>query len=106
MWSWRSSLLFDRARYDSQVVLTQPLIDSLPPFVSQTGKDGEPAVSGRLRGEVHVLERELQRELGRELAVGDPVQFGCLPRRHQRAAAKCVITVPASRPVGEQEPPT
>ena len=37
-----------------------------------------------------VLERERQRELGGELAAGDPLQLGRLPRRHERAAAKCV----------------
>ena len=28
---------------------------------------------------MHVLERERQRELGREVALGDPLQLGCLP---------------------------
>ena len=39
---------------------------------------------------MHVLERERQRELGRELAFGNPLQLGSLPRRHERAAAKRV----------------
>ena len=66
------------------------MVNGLLPFVSQAGKDGEPVAAGRLEGKVHVLERERQRELGRELPVGDTVQFGCLPGGHERAAAKRV----------------
>src|SRR2546426_10616348 len=52
--SWRSFLLFERARHDGQVLLTEPLINGLLPFAGQAGKDGEPFAVGRLQGEVHV----------------------------------------------------
>src|ERR1700746_1405992 len=73
--SGRSSLLLEHAGYDGQVLFAEPLINGLLPFLSQAGKDGEPVVADRLEGEVHVLERERQRELGRELALGDPLQL-------------------------------
>ena len=104
--SWLSSLLFQRARYDGQVLLAEPLINGLLPFVSQAGENGEPVVTGRLQREVHVLECERERELGRELADGDPLQLGCLPAGHERAAAKRVHqrlslkTQPASKSHG------
>ena len=84
-----------------------PLIDDLLPFVGQAAKGREPVVVGRLQGEAHVLERERQRELGRELAVGDPLQLGCLPRGHERAAVEGVHHLSRSRdPADERAPPT
>jgi hypothetical protein len=79
---WLRSLLpFDNARDNGQVLSAEPLVNSLLPFVSQARQDVEPVVTVGLEGEAHVLERERQRELGRVLAVGDPAQLGCLPRR-------------------------
>ena len=75
-----SSLLFDRARDDGQILLAKPLVHGLLLFVGQASEDGEPAVTGRLQSQVDVLERERQRELGGELAAGDPLQLGRLPR--------------------------
>src|SRR6266511_2122483 len=88
--SRHSSLLLERARHHGEVLVAEPGIHGLLPFASQAGKGGEPVVAGRLHGQAHVLERERQRELGRELALGDPLQLGCLPRGHQRAAAEGV----------------
>src|SRR5690242_21443825 len=45
--SWRSSLLFERARDDGQVQLAETLINGLLPFAGQAGKHGEPAAAGR-----------------------------------------------------------
>jgi hypothetical protein len=46
--SWRSSPLFDRARDDGQVLLAEPVVHGLLPFVGQAGEDWEPAVTGCL----------------------------------------------------------
>src|SRR5690348_4784102 len=40
--SWRSSLPFESARHDGQVLLTKPLINGLLPFAGQAGKSREP----------------------------------------------------------------
>ena len=45
----------------------EPLIDDRLPFVGQGAEDGEPFLVGCLEGEVHVLHRERQGELGREV---------------------------------------
>jgi hypothetical protein len=66
------------------------VIDDLLSFIGQAGKDSQPVAVGGLEGKTHILERQRQRELGRELALGDPLQLGCLPRGHQRASAKSV----------------
>jgi hypothetical protein len=76
----------------------QPLVDGLPPFVGQRGKHAEPVVAGRLQGQACVLERQRQRELGREVAPGDPLQLGCLPRRHQRTAIQGIHSRSDSTP--------
>src|SRR6266568_1253315 len=101
--SWRSPLLLQQAGHDGQVLLAEPLVNSPLPFAGQDGQDGEPAAARRLQREVHVLDRQRQRELGRELAVGDPLQLGSLPRRHQRAAAQRVRHRPGlkAQPVSE-----
>lgn len=61
------------------MVTKAPVNDRLP-FSCQAVKDREPVVTERLLREVHVFERERQRELSRELAPGDPLQLGRLPR--------------------------
>ena len=83
-------LLLEHARHDGQVLLTESGVDDLLPFVSKAAEDGKPVLAGRLQCEAHVLERERQRELGRELSPGDPLQLGCLPRRDNRAAVERV----------------
>ena len=81
------SLLLEGARDDSQVLVTQSLVRDSLPFIRQAVKHRETVVTERLLREVHVLERERQRELRRELAPGDPLQLGGLPRGNQRAVA-------------------
>jgi hypothetical protein len=41
----RSALLFERTRHDGQVLVAEPVIDDLLPFVSQAAKDGEAVVA-------------------------------------------------------------
>src|SRR5208282_1101796 len=109
--SGRPSLLFEHAGHDGQVLLAQTLVNGLLPFLSQAGKDGEPVAAGRLEGEVHVLERERQRELGRELAVGDPSQPSCdgSPTASSRPSSRCrsrsrTCTSPSRRPAATGSP--
>ena len=45
---WRCSLSLERARHDGKVLVAEPLIDSLLPFVGQARKGGEAVVAGRL----------------------------------------------------------
>jgi hypothetical protein len=52
------------------------LIDYLLPFVSQARKGGEAVLAGRLQGELYVLEREGQSELGGKVVLGDALQLG------------------------------
>src|SRR5690242_19575291 len=87
---WRSSLHFERASHDSEVLVAEPFLDDPLPFVGQAAERGVPLVAGCLEGEVHVLERERECELWRKLALYDSPQFGCLPRRHERAAPEGV----------------
>ena len=85
-------------RHHGKVPVAEPLIDCLLPFVSQAGKGGEAVVAGRLQGEVHVLERERQSELGGKVVLGDPLQLGRLPSRHERAAGEGFHDLSVSSP--------
>ena len=76
---WRSSLSLECERHHGKVLVAEPLIDYLLPFVSQARKGGEAVVAGRLQGEAYVLERERQSELGGEVVLGDALQLGRLP---------------------------
>src|SRR5712691_182054 len=83
-------ILFECALHDGEVLVAEPVIDGLLPFVGQGRERGEAAVVGRLQREMDVLQRERQRELWRVLACRDPLQLGCLPGGHECAAAKGV----------------
>ena len=98
---WRSS-----ARHDREILVAEPLIDGLLPFVGQAGKGGEPVVAGCLEGEAHVLERERQRELGEK----SPLAIrSSLAACHGDTSGPSDSPSPPSRsraPTGEQGPPT
>jgi hypothetical protein len=81
-------LLLEHACCHGEVLVAEPLIHRLLPFVGQAREGDEPVIVGRLEGQAHVLERQRQRKLGRELALGDPLQLGRLPGGHQWAAAQ------------------
>ena len=73
-------------RHHGKVPVAEPLIDYLLPFVSQACKGRRIGPRRRLQGEEYVLERELQSELGGKVVLGDVLQLGRLPSRHERAA--------------------
>ena len=84
-------------RVTRQALLTQTLVNGLLP--RQPGRQGRrTGRRGRLEGEAHVLERERQRELGRELLVGDTAQFGCLQVDTSGPPPSASTTVSVSRP--------
>jgi hypothetical protein len=51
-------LLLEREGHHGEVMIAEPLIDSLLPFVSQAREGGEVVVTSSLEGEADVLERE------------------------------------------------
>src|SRR3954451_16615819 len=53
---------------------------------AKAGERRESTLVGCLEREVHVLEREGQGELRREVILENALQLGCLPRRRERAA--------------------
>ena len=69
-----------------RVLVTEPLLNDQLPFLGQAAERREPVPPGRVEGEVHVLEGERQRELGREVALQDALQLGGLPGGHEWAA--------------------
>ena len=51
-------------RHRGEILVAEPLIDCLLPFVGQARQGGEAVVAGRLQSEAYVVERERQSELG------------------------------------------
>src|ERR1700733_8522208 len=80
------ALPFQGLGHDSEVAVAEPEIDDLLPFVGQAGQRPEALSAGRLQGEVHVLEREGQRELCGKVTVRNAVELGCLPGGHERSS--------------------
>lgn len=73
-------------RHHGEVPVAEPLIDYLMPSSAKHAKGGEAVLAGRLQGEAYVRERERQSELGGKVVLGDALQLGRLPSRHERAA--------------------
>jgi len=75
--------------------MTEPGVNSLLPFVSQAGKDGK-AVARGLQRQMHVLQRQRQRELSRVVTAADTRQLGRLPWREPAGAGRCCGPDPAT----------
>jgi hypothetical protein len=61
-------------------------VDGRVPLPGQRRQQRRLVVAGHLERQVHILERPLQRELGREIAAFHLVQLGVRDRRVQRSA--------------------
>ena len=62
--SSRLSSRFERPLDDGEVLVSEPVLDGVLPFVGQATERSEPVVARCLECEMHVLEREMQRKLG------------------------------------------
>src|SRR3954471_6589459 len=83
-----SSVHFECSGHDGQVLIAEALVDDRLPFGGQAGERGEAICVGSFEREMHVLERQRQWKLRREVAFENALKFGGLPRRHERATTE------------------